>query len=278
MTIRTPDDEVTKPGWFLPPFAPGKGYQGTTYPGHSDFSVDWNRRTPTGGWLDDTGDPVLAAADGTVAEVDPREGLVMLSHPGGYQTEYRHMTGIPVKVGDKVKRGDQVGRIGNVAGDGRSFGAHLHHVHWRNGKRIQMRFEGKPVATSVGDSDTRPSAWKPPAPVYVIGPPPRATWEDAYRQAQKALDKAEAKVDSLTIANGALTEERDAARQDLALAKAEGYVLSTSLVAARTRITELENATAPDCSGPIQTAIAAEHDRLVALVEGGVADLVARIR
>jgi hypothetical protein len=69
--IRTPDDEVTKPGWFTLPFTEGWTYQGATYAGHSDFSVDWNRRTLSGAWLDDTGDPVLAIADGIFAEVAP---------------------------------------------------------------------------------------------------------------------------------------------------------------------------------------------------------------
>ena len=128
-TIRTPEDEVDKPGYFLPPFTPDWWYQGATYPGHSSGSVDWNRRTKNGGWLDDTGDPVLAAADGTVTEVDPRNGLVMLSHKGGYATEYRHMVGPFPKVGEKVQRGDRIGSIGDVAGDGRSIGAHLHHFN-----------------------------------------------------------------------------------------------------------------------------------------------------
>ena len=76
-TIRTPDDEVTTPGWFLPPFTEGWWYQGATYPGHSDFAVDFNRRTVSGGWLQDDGDPVLAAADGTVAEVNAARMLLM---------------------------------------------------------------------------------------------------------------------------------------------------------------------------------------------------------
>lgn len=238
MTIRTPDDDIDRPGYFYPPFRESWWYQGATYPSHSSFSVDWNRRTKSGGWLDDTGDPVLAAADGKVTEVDPREGLVMLDHAGGYRTEYRHMTGPFPKVGQKVQRGDRIGSIGNVAGDGRSFGAHLHHVHYRNGKRIQQRFYGQPVEVSVGDSDTRPSAWKPPTPVMLQGPPPPATWESAYKEAAKALDKAQTKVDSLTIQVGAVTEERDQALRDLAACQA---------------------ATPVDCSAEIDRALTAER-------------------
>lgn len=220
MTIRTPDDDIDRPGYFYPPFRESWWYQGATYPSHSSFSVDWNRRTKSGGWLDDTGDPVLAAADGKVTEVDPREGLVMLDHAGGYRTEYRHMTGPFPKVGDRVQRGDRIGSIGNVAGDGRSFGAHLHHVHYRNGKRIQQRFYGQPVEVSVGDSDTRPSAWKPPTPVMLQGPPPRATWEGAYKEAEKRLERLTAALDAQKAQTALATDERDQARRDLAACQA----------------------------------------------------------
>lgn len=230
--IRTPDDEIDKPGWFYPPFREDWWYQGATYAGHTDASVDWNRRTKTGGWLDDTGDPVLAAADGTVKEVDPFNGLVVLNHWGGtYQTEYRHMTGPFPKVGQKVQRGDRIGSIGDVAGDGRSVGAHLHHVHYRGGKRIQQSFYGKPIAVSVLGSDSKPASWKAPDPVMIQGPAPRATWESAFKEAKKALDKA--------------TTERDAAKRDLAAAQA--------------RIAELEALPSADCS-----AFIAERDAALA--------------
>jgi hypothetical protein len=52
--IRTPEDEVTTAGYLYAPFREGWTYQGATYAGHSDWSVDWNRRTPAGGWLEDT--------------------------------------------------------------------------------------------------------------------------------------------------------------------------------------------------------------------------------
>jgi hypothetical protein len=215
--IRTPDDEVATPGWFLPPFTAGWWYEGQTYGGHTDFSVDWNRRTQTGGWLQDLGDPVLAAADGTVVEVDKAEGLVMLNHPGAfageYRTEYRHMGDVVVKEGDKVERGDRIGSIGDVAGDGRSTSPHLHHVHYRRAsksepfQRIRMAFEGKPVATSVGNSDTRPPSWSPPTPVMVVGPPARATWQGAYQQADRRMTRAEKLLADCGTAKGAVEGE-----------------------------------------------------------------------
>lgn len=266
MTIRTPDDE--RPDWLYAPFREGWWYQGATYPGHSDFSVDWNRRTRTGGWLDDTGDPVLAAQDGTVADVDPREGLVMLHHHGGLtQTEYRHMTGPFPKVGDRVKRGDRIGSIGNVAGDGRSFGAHLHHVHYRRPstkvpfQRVPMTIEGKRLPVSV-ESDAKPASWKPPTPVMLQGPPPPATWQGAFRDAEKALDKAENRVATLTTQVGALTDERNTARAEATLARQAADELRAALTAAAKRITEMENA-APDCV----PAVNAERGRVLGELE-----------
>ena len=261
MTIRTPDDDIDKPGWFYPPFAEGRTYQGITYGGHSDFSTDWNRRTPSGAWLEDKGDPVLAIADGTVAEVKPDEGVAFIDHAGGYRSESRHMDPVLVKVGQKVKRGDVIGRIGAKGITPGRFtpSPHLHHVHWKRpgpGKpyqRIKQSFYGKPIATSVGDSDSRPDSWKPPAPVYVVGPPPPATWPGAYREAAKALDKAEDRAAALTVQVGALTEERDAARA---------------------RVKELEAMTPPDCA----TQVAAERQRVLALVSDGVDALMAGLK
>lgn len=194
MTIRTPDDEITTAGYFLPPFKAGLTYQGVTYPGHSDFAVDFNRRTPEGGWLPDDGDPVLAAADGTVVQVDVPDGFVMLQHKGGYRTEYRHMQPVEVVKGQRVRRGDRIGRIGE-AGNAPN-GTHLHHRHWQRVDRvwrsIPMTFAGARVAVSVL-SDNRPDTWDPPAPVYVVGPPRRATWERAYKAARTALEACEAR-------------------------------------------------------------------------------------
>lgn len=280
--IRTPDDEIDKPGYFLPPFTENWWYQGATYAGHSDASVDWNRRTKTGGWLDDTGDPVLAIADGTVTEVDPRNGLVMLSHKGGYASEYRHMTGPFPKVGQKVQRGDRIGSIGDVAGDGRSIGAHLHHVHYRNGKRIQQSFYGEPVRVSVLGSDSKPASWKAPDPVMVQGPAPRATWESAAREAIKALAKAEKAAADATTAKGAAEDALAAEKAAHRLAQQTADELRVALTDTQAALTACQNATPPDCTAAIAQATEAEHARVVAILEQEgpalIADLVGRIR
>lgn len=200
MTVRTPEDEIDRPGYFYPPFKEGWHYLGATYAGHSDYSVDFNRRTENGGWLQDDGDPVLACADGTVAEVDAAEGLVMLNHHGAlWRTEYRHMQGITVVKGEKIERGHRIGSIGSV---GQSTSPHLHHVHWyrpetgKPFKRTVMAFYDEPMRVSV-PSDRMSEGWDAPPPQFVTGPPPKATWESAYRQTAKALRVANARIAAL---------------------------------------------------------------------------------
>lgn len=211
---------------LFPPFTPGWWYQGATYAGHSDFAVDWNRRTQAGGWLEDLGDPVLACADGTVSQVKRSEGLVMLDH-GDIRTEYRHMTNIPVKVGQHVTRGQRIGNIGDV---GNSTAPHLHLRQWRRsapGKPwvpTQLVLMGEPIRTSVL-SDRKPADWKPPAPVMVQGQPLPETPEEIIKRLRDKLDAQKAQT-------ALATDERDQARRELA--------------AALTRIKELE--TRPDCS------------------------------
>lgn len=218
-----------KPGWFTPPFKPGWTYQGTTYAGHSDFATDFNRRTPSGGWLDDRGDPVLAMADGVVKSTDPQTGFVVISHDGGYASEYGHMQPVRVKPGDRVKRGDIIGNIGE-AGNAPN-GTHLHLRTYRNGKPIQLRFEGKPIRTSVL-SDQRPADWKPPAPVMVQGQPLPETPEETIKRLRDKLDAQKAQTDLFK-------DERDQARRELATAKA--------------RIAELE--ARPDCHEAVDEAV-----------------------
>jgi hypothetical protein len=206
--IRTPDDEIERPGFFYPPFKEGWWYEGITYGGHTDYSVDWNRRERKGNswnWVQDEGDPVFAAADGMVAEIDKGNGVVMLNHYGGlWRTEYRHMTGIKVKVGDRVQRSDHIGDIGGVNDyAGKPFSPHLHHVHWKRSdtskefERVKQAFYGQPIRTSVHDSDSRPENWNAPEAVYMQGPPPKATWESAFKEAEKRLKASESLVKKL---------------------------------------------------------------------------------
>lgn len=74
------------------------------------------------------GEPVYAAADGTVTDViKSRKGLgnvVVIDHGNGYVTRYAHLADIEARKGRKVRKGT---RIGYVGVSGNSFAPHLHY-------------------------------------------------------------------------------------------------------------------------------------------------------
>jgi murein DD-endopeptidase MepM/ murein hydrolase activator NlpD len=73
------------------------------------------------------GAPVLATSDGTVVWSGPHGpygNLVEILHDNGVSTRYGHLKGTHATVGQKVKRGDIIGWLGNT---GRSTGPHLHY-------------------------------------------------------------------------------------------------------------------------------------------------------
>lgn len=95
--------------------------------------------TPHGG-VDYTvpeGTRVFATADGTVREVSTRStgsGLtIVIDHGMGYETTYSHLSRSSVRKGDKVRRGDIIGRTGNT---GLSLAPHLHYEVRHNGLRV----------------------------------------------------------------------------------------------------------------------------------------------
>ncbi|MBA8880718.1 M23 family metallopeptidase [Phyllobacterium myrsinacearum] len=83
-----------------------------------------------------TGSSVRATANGTVTEADYNGGygnMVEVDHGNGLATRYGHMSQILVSVGQKIKIGDIVGKVGST---GRSTGPHLHYEVRRNGSAI----------------------------------------------------------------------------------------------------------------------------------------------
>jgi murein DD-endopeptidase MepM/ murein hydrolase activator NlpD len=76
------------------------------------------------------GEVVFATGNGRVVEVEhsfARTGyghMVLVDHGFGYKTRYAHLHTITVKNGDVVKRGQQVGTLGNT---GKSTAPHLHY-------------------------------------------------------------------------------------------------------------------------------------------------------
>ncbi|MDE6295749.1 MAG: M23 family metallopeptidase [Muribaculaceae bacterium] len=70
---------------------------------------------------------VVATADGTVTVADRVSELgncIDITHGYNYMTRYAHLSEITVSAGEKVRRGQIIGRIGST---GRSTGPHLHY-------------------------------------------------------------------------------------------------------------------------------------------------------
>ena len=93
------------------------------------------------GGLNDT---VRAAKDGEVVESNQQWGLIKIKHPDGTFTRYMHLNTRFVKKGDKVKKGQAIGGIGNIDGGGRPYKGWKEHLHFeiiKNGNRIDPFIE-----------------------------------------------------------------------------------------------------------------------------------------
>ena len=84
-----------------------------------------------------TGTDVYATGDGVVSTVkSARRELgnhIIIDHGFGYQSVYAHLDGFNVRVGQKVKRGDVIGFVGNT---GLSTAPHLHYEVLANGRNV----------------------------------------------------------------------------------------------------------------------------------------------
>jgi murein DD-endopeptidase MepM/ murein hydrolase activator NlpD len=72
------------------------------------------------------GSPILAAADGVVRRAGSRGGYgnaVEIDHGDGTTTLYAHAAELLVREGDRVRRGQEIARVGAT---GRATGPHLH--------------------------------------------------------------------------------------------------------------------------------------------------------
>ncbi|MGZ5189924.1 MAG: M23 family metallopeptidase [Flavisolibacter sp.] len=83
------------------------------------------------------GTPIYATADGTVATAgDLSNGYgrhVIINHGYGYETLYGHMYRVKTRSGQRVKRGDLIGYVGNT---GKSTGPHCHYEVRKNGQKL----------------------------------------------------------------------------------------------------------------------------------------------
>ena len=84
----------------------------------------------------DYGEPVHAAAAGTVASADWDGGFGMkidIDHGNGYHTWYAHLSRFDVSAGQYVHKGELIGEVGDT---GFSTGPHLHYQVMLNGTPI----------------------------------------------------------------------------------------------------------------------------------------------
>ena len=82
------------------------------------------------------GTEIYATGDGVVEKVGWTGGYgktIMINHGYGYKTRYAHCSKFKCKRGQKVKRGDLIGFVGNT---GQSTGPHLHYEVFKNKKQI----------------------------------------------------------------------------------------------------------------------------------------------
>lgn len=112
-------------GWISSPF----GHRNDPFTGawtmHYGMDISTN-----------AGNPIVATADGIVIKVQTDKYLgknVTISHGNGFTTVYGHMSQFAVKPGQKVKRRDVIGYIGQT---GKAAGPHVHYEVWRDGKRV----------------------------------------------------------------------------------------------------------------------------------------------
>jgi murein DD-endopeptidase MepM/ murein hydrolase activator NlpD len=80
-----------------------------------------------------TGTPVVAPANGTIAEAGYSSGYgryIKIQHGYGMVTLYGHLSKSLVHGGQRVKKGERIGNVGNT---GSSTGPHLHYEVLING-------------------------------------------------------------------------------------------------------------------------------------------------
>jgi murein DD-endopeptidase MepM/ murein hydrolase activator NlpD len=128
-----PSGKPVEEGWLSSRY----GKRSDPFTGKQDFhkGLDFAGKKGTG---------VLAVGDGVVSWSGKRTGygkLVEINHGNGYVTRYGHNQRHLVKVGDTVKKGQQVAMMGS---SGRSTGPHVHFEVLRNGKRVDpAKYIGK---------------------------------------------------------------------------------------------------------------------------------------
>ena len=96
----------------------------------SKFHAGMDFTAPTGTEIYATGDGVIGTVKSQRRELGNH---IIIDHGFGYQTVYAHLDRFNVRVGQKVKRGDIIGYVGNT---GLSTAPHLHYEVKVNGRNV----------------------------------------------------------------------------------------------------------------------------------------------
>jgi murein DD-endopeptidase MepM/ murein hydrolase activator NlpD len=112
---------------------------------NSSYGMRWGRMHYGVDMAAPRGTSVVAAEDGYVSTVVSgcSEGNtscgggfgnhIVITHPGGIDTLYAHLSSSLVSEGQRVSRGQVIGKVGNT---GHSFGPHLHFEVHKGGQRV----------------------------------------------------------------------------------------------------------------------------------------------
>ncbi len=112
-------------GWF----SHGFGWRNDPWTGSREFHKGIDI-------VADVGVDVTASADGVVTHAGRNGGYgktIDISHGFGYVTRYAHLSEILVRPGQRLRRGELLGRVGST---GRSTGPHLHYEVFRDSRRV----------------------------------------------------------------------------------------------------------------------------------------------
>jgi murein DD-endopeptidase MepM/ murein hydrolase activator NlpD len=124
--IAVPSDKPVKMGAFTS----GYGVRSDPFQGRSAMhaGIDLSGAVGT---------PIYATADGMIVTAGYNSGgygnLIKIDHGRGIETRYGHLSKMSVYAGQRIKRGEMIGRMGST---GRSTGSHLHY---------EVRIDGRAV-------------------------------------------------------------------------------------------------------------------------------------
>ncbi len=107
----------------------GFGERSDPFNGHQAIHLGLDFSAPVG-------TPVTSVADGVVTFVGERTGygkVVEIDHGNGYMTRYAHNSEIVATVGERVRPGETIAKVGST---GRSTGPHCHFEVWLNGHPV----------------------------------------------------------------------------------------------------------------------------------------------